>query len=228
MKTMLLVAGLAVAAALALAGADASGAPATSRFTTTIDNPWFPLRAGTTYRYTGGEGGRPERDLVTVTGRTIAITGVRCRVVRDLVYVEGTLAERTQDYYAQDLAGNVWYFGEDTAELDRKGHVTTTEGTWRAGEAGAKPGILMPARPVIGRAYRQELYKGQAEDFARAIAVFRTVAGASASNALLTEEWSPLEPGVLDHKMYVRGVGNVLEQTVKGGEEHLELQSIRR
>ena len=227
MKTKLLLCGLIASTALATFGATASGGVDPTRFSTRIDNPWFPLRPGTIYEYRGGEGGKPTRDVVTVTQRTITIAGVRARVVRDLVYTEGRLSERTNDYYAQDRPGNVWYLGEDTAELDDKGHVTSTAGTWRAGVAGARPGILMPATPVVGNAYRQEYYKGQAEDYARAVSVFRTVTGAPKANGLLTEEWSPLEPGVLDQKMYVRGIGNVLERTVKGGDEHLELQSIR-
>ena len=227
MKSRFLLCSLATAAtALAIFGASASGQVDAARFSTRIDNPWFPLQPGTTYVYTGSESGKPSRDVLTVTNRTITIAGVKCRVVRDLVYVEGRLTEPTNDYYAQDSAGNVWYFGEDTAELDRNGHVTTREGTWRAGVRGAKPGILMPAQPVLGKAYRQEFFKGHAEDFARAISVFHTVSGPQGSNGLLTEEWSPLEPGILDHKMYVRGIGNVLERTVKGGDDHLELLSV--
>jgi len=227
MKTKLLLCSALAAIVLGSVGASASGGVDPARFTTRIDNPWFPLRPGTVYVYSGGENGKPSRDLVTVTHRTITISGVGCRVVRDLLYLDGRLAERTSDYYAQDRSGNVWYFGEDTAELDRHGRVTSTEGTWRTGVSGAKPGILMPATPVLGKAYRQEFLQGHAEDFARAVSVFRTVTGPRASNGLLTSEWSPLEPGVLDQKMYVRGVGNVLERTVRGGSEHQELQSVR-
>ena len=227
MKTKLVLCSALAAAALGGFGASASGSAHPAGFTTRIDNPWFPLRPGTVYVYAGGKDGKPSRDVVTVTHRTITIAGVQCRVVRDLVYVDGRLAERTNDYYAQDRAGNVWYFGEDTAELDRKGHVTSTEGTWRAGVDGATKGVLMPATPVPGKAFREEFLKGHAEDFARPISIFRTVAGPRAGVGLLTEEWSPLEPGVLDQKMYVRGVGNVLERTVRGGNEHQELQSVR-
>ena len=227
MRTKLLLCALIACALVGTVGASASGGANPGRFSTRIDNPWFPLAPGTVYVYTGSEGGKRTRDVVTVTNRTITIEGVRCRVVRDLVYTNGRLTEPTSDYYAQDRAGNVWYFGEDTAELDQNGHVKTREGTWRAGVNGARGGILMPGHPVLGRAYRQEFLKGHAEDFARAIAVFRTVTGPPGQSALLTEEWSPLEPGVLDHKMYVRGVGDVLERTVKGGDEQLELRSVQ-
>ena len=133
----------------------------------------------------------------------------------DRLYRRGRLFERTTDWYSQDRAGNVWYFGEDTAELDKNGHVTSTEGTWMTGVAGAEPGIYMPAHPRLGESGRQEFYKGHAEDHFRVIALSGTVAGGppNVKNILLTEEWTPLEPGTLDHKMYVRGVGNVFEQT---------------
>ena len=131
----------------------------------------------------------------------------------------GQLAERTTDWYTQDSQGNVWYFGEATAELDRNGKVTSTEGTWRAGMDGAQPGVFMPARPRVGTTGRQEYYKGHADDHFRVI-------GSAGSRTLLTEEWTPLEPGVIDHKLYVRGIGTAMELTVKGGNERNELLSV--
>jgi hypothetical protein len=219
--------GLVLALGTSAAASSAAFSADPGRFSTRIDNPWFPVIAGTTFVYTGVEGGAPARDVLTVERGTITIAGVRCRIVRDLLYRRGRLAERTSDWYAQDRAGNVWYFGEDTAELNRKGHVTTREGSWKAGVKGAKPGIVMLANPVVGRAYQQEFYKGQAQDHARVIGVFHGVVGGRAET-VLTEEWTPLEPGVLDHKLYARGIGNVVERTVKGGNDNLELTAIRR
>ena len=98
MKSRFLLCSLAAAAtALAIFGASASGQVDAARFSTRIDNPWFPLQPGTTYVYTGSESGKPSRDVLTVTNRTITIAGVKCRVVRDLVYVEGRLTEPTND-----------------------------------------------------------------------------------------------------------------------------------
>ena len=192
-----------------------------------IDNPWFPLKPGTTYRYVGIKDGQPSRDVVVVTHQTRTIQGVPCVAVQDQLYVRGKLHERTTDWYSQDRQGNVWYFGEQTAELDRNGRVTSTEGTWLAGVNGAKPGIYMPAHPRVGQTGRQEYYKGHAEDHFRVAAVIGTVAsGAEAS--VLTEETTPLEPGVLDNKLYVRGVGTVTELTVKGGSERNQLVSVTR
>jgi hypothetical protein len=193
-----------------------------------VDNQWFPLLPGTRYLYTGVKDGKPSRDILTVTHQTKTIAGAPCVVVRDRLYLRGRLAERTTDWYSQDARGNVWYFGENTAELDAQGRVTSTEGTWTAGVDGAMPGVYMPADPRVGQAGRQEYYKGHAEDHYKVIGLFHPVTASGAKNVLLTQEWTPLEPGVLDHKMYARGVGTVLEQTEKGGNERNELVSVTR
>jgi len=190
-------------------------------FVAAVDNPWFPLRPGTTLRYRGETEGTPGVDVFRVTDRTRKILGVTATVVHDQVILDGRVAEDTLDYYAQDAGGNVWYLGEDTKELDRHGRVKSRSGTWRAGRDGAKAGIFMPAHPRVGQSFRQEYYKGEAEDHFRVVAYL-------GPNALLTEEWTPLEPGVLDHKLYVRGTGTVLERTVKGGDELNELVSVTR
>jgi len=225
---------LAVMLAVALAGIAArtgtSAVPNPSEFSTRIDNPWFPLEPGSTYIYRGVKDGRPSREVLKVTHKTKRICGVPAVVVSDRLYVDGRLAERTTDWYSQDKRGNVWYFGEATAELDRQGRVTSTEGSWQAGRDGARAGIYMPARPNVGQSFRQEFYKGHAEDHFRVLSLHSTVQVpyTSSRQALLTREWTPLEPGVIDHKLYVRGVGTVLEQAVKGGNERNELVSFSK
>jgi hypothetical protein len=220
MKSILIV------TALFLAG----GNPSPSRFVHGVTNPWFPLRPGTTLTYRGVKDGKPSRDVVHVTGATRRIAGVVCTAVSDRLYLSGRLEERTTDYYAQDKAGNVWYFGEATAELDVHGKVKTREGSWLAGVNGARAGLFMPARPHVGQSALQEYYKGHAEDHFRVVSLSARVhtPAASSSHALLTKEWTPLEPRVLDHKYYVRGIGTVLEQTVKGGDERNVLVSVHR
>jgi len=201
-----------------------------SGFSARVDNPWFPLKPGTTYVYRGVKDGQPSRDVVTVTHKTKTIAGAPCVVVEDRLYLRGRLEERTTDWYTQDKSGNVWYFGESTAELDKKGYVTSTEGTWQAGREGARPGIYMPAHPKVGQTGRQEYYKKHAEDHFQVVRLHANVRApyVTSKNALLTKEWTPLEPGVIDHKFYVRGIGTVLEQTVKGGDERNALVSVRR
>jgi hypothetical protein len=214
-------------------GRPASGAvtplPEPSGFTTRINNPWYPLIGGTKYVYRGVKDGLPSRDVLTITHHFRRVDGVRCVVVQDRLYLSGYLEERTTEWYSQDKHGNVWYFGEDTAELDRNGHVKNTDGTWRAGVDGAKPGIYMPAHPAVGDVGQQELYKDQAQDRFEVLSLHAhvTVPFTSSNQALLTKEWTPLEPRVIDHKLYVRGIGTVLEQTVKGGSERAALVSFK-
>jgi hypothetical protein len=218
-----------LAVALAGCGSTQHAAPE-GHFSARVTSPWFPLRPGSVYRYRGVKDGRPSREVMTVTHRTRTIDGARTVAVSDLLYLRGRLEERTTDYYTQDGDGNVWYFGEDTAELDRSGNVKDTSGSWLAGKDGAKPGIFMYAHPRVGQSARQEFLKGEAEDHFQVLRLGEhvTVPFGSFGNALLTKEWTPLEPGVLDHKFYARGIGTVLEQMVRGGHERNELVSFTR
>jgi hypothetical protein len=220
---------LLLAALFAAAGCGASH-HAQSRFSARVTNPWFPLVPGSVYRYRGVKDGEPSREVMRVTHRTRTIDGAQTVAVSDLLYLRGRLEERTTDYYAQDDKGTVWYFGEDTAELDRNGDVKDTAGSWLAGKDGARAGIFMYAHPRAGQSARQEYLKGEAEDHFQVVRLGErvTVPFATFGNALLTKEWTPIEPGVLDHKFYARGIGTVLEQTVKGGNERNELVSFTR
>ena len=195
--------------------------PPASSFSARVDNAWFPLRPGSRYVYTGVKDAKRARDVVVVTHRTRVIEGVPCVAVSDRLYLGGRLEERTTDWYSQDADGNVWYFGENPAELGAHGKVTSTEGTWLAGVDGARPGIYIAAHPRVGQTWEQEYYKGHAQDAFRVIGTF-------GRNAVLTEETTPLEPGTVDHKLYVRGIGTVLEQTEQGPNERNELVSFRR
>lgn len=168
---------------------------------------------------------------MTVTHAIKRILGVPNVVVKDRFYLDGKLEETTTDWYTQSRKGDVWYFGEQTAELDAKGRVTSREGSWQAGVDGARPGIYMPAHPAVGQTLRQEYYRGHAEDHFTVVdlAAKVKVPYVSSSRALRTTERTPLEPGVLDSKLYVRGIGTALETQLKGpGHEHLELVSFNR
>ncbi|MFL5827377.1 MAG: hypothetical protein ACJ76V_12700 [Thermoleophilaceae bacterium] len=222
------------AAALAVLAVAAPGSAHARGFepgadTAKVDNPWLPLKPGVTLVYTGVKDGRPTRDVFGATKATRTIAGVRCVAVRDRLYSRGRLIERTTDYYAQDRHGTVWYFGEDTAELDAKGRVKSTEGTWHAGVDGARAGIFMPSHPRVGERHRQEYYKAHAEDHFSVASLHAriSVPYGSFRNVLETREWTPLEPGVLDAKHYVRGIGEVSEVSLKGPKETLELVSVR-
>jgi len=197
-----------------------------SDFTTKIDNKYFPLKPGTTFVYRGNSGASPERDVMSVTHSTKKVMGVKCLVVDDRVWAHGKLTEKTFDYYAQDKKGNVWYFGENSKEY--KNGKVSTQGSWEAGKNGAKPGIIMQAHPMVGQSYRQEYYKGSAEDMAKVLDINGSakVPYGSFDHTLVSKEWSPLEPGVAEHKYYAAGVGDIKEVTVKGPSETLGLVNV--
>ncbi|WP_052721609.1 hypothetical protein [Methanosarcina siciliae] len=196
-------------------------------FVEVIDNPYFPLTPGTTFVYEGESEGEPIRDEVYVTNETRTVMGVKTIVVRDREFEDGELAEETFDWYAQDKDGNVWYFGEDSREYD-EGEVVSTEGSWEAGVNGAQPGIIMKGNPQVGDTYRQEYLAGEAEDMAEVVSMNESVSVpyGSFENCLKTREWTPLEPGIEENKYYAAETGLLLEITVRGEAEKLELVEI--
>ena len=193
-------------------------------FSARIDNPYWPMAPGSrwVYRETD-EHGDVQRVVVTVTGRTRTVAGIEARVVHDVVTADGRLVEDTFDWYAQDRAGNVWYLGEDTREFE-DGRVSRA-GSWQAGVDGAQAGVLLPARPRVGSEYRQEYYAGEAEDAARVLSLDEQaeVPFGHFRGALLTKDFTPLEPDVLEYKLYAKGVGPVLVLAVSGGGGREEL-----
>jgi hypothetical protein len=230
---------LAAAAFLAGCGADdRRGLPQGSEpanldpadFTTTIDHPYWPMQPGTTWIYTERDlDGSEQRVVVTVTDETKEISGIRARVVHDVVTEAGALVEDTYDWYAQDKDGNLWYLGEETKEY-RDGKVASAAGSWQAGVDGAEAGIVLPADPSVGMRYRQEYYEGEAEDAAEILSLdewTETPAGAY-DRLLLTKDFTPLQPDVLEHKLYARGVGPVLVLGVSGGTGREELVELKR
>lgn len=194
-------------------------------FKLTIDHPYWPMAPGDTWVYqeSDAEGGKL-RVEVTVTEKTKRIMGIEARVIHDLVTQDGDVIEDTLDWYAQDRRGNLWYLGEDTREYEN-GKVSSTKGSWRAGVDGALAGIILPADPAVGMIYRQEYYAREAEDRAKILSLDEQVEvpyGAF-DHVLETADSTPLEPGLLEHKFYARGVGPVLALTLSGGSGREEL-----
>ena len=199
-----------------------------SEFTTTIDNPYLPFAVGSRWVYTETEDGEPaQKVVVEVSGKTKRIAnGVEALVVRDTVTVRGEPVEVTDDWFAQDSEGNVWYLGEDTAEYE-DGEVATRAGSFEAGVDGAEAGIVMPADPQVGMAYRQEYYEGEAEDRAEVLSLDEKaeVPAGYYPKTLMTKDLVPLEPKVSEHKFYAQGVGLVLAIGHSGGAGREELIS---
>ncbi len=174
-------------------------------------NPLFPLMPGTTYNFRSVSAEGTETVEFAVTKGTRTILGVTCITVRDTVKLNGSVKEDTVDWFAQDRSGNVWYFGENTAEYE-DGLITSIAGSWEAGVQGGKPGIIMFAKPVVGKVYRQELFLGEAEDAAEILALNETVSvpAGTYTKCLKTEDFTPIDPDNKEFKYYAPGIGNIL------------------
>ena len=233
-----LIVAVAAAAATTVLTASAASPPAATPanpdpalFRSSLQNPYYPLTPGLVTRLRGTDGDEHFRQVVRITGRTRTIAGVEAVVVRDVVWrADGSLAEATDDWYAADRDGNVWYFGEDTATYDEEGHVESREGSWQAGVDGAVAGIIMPAHPRPSEATRMEFAKGEAEDQAWVVQRLPSVRtpGGQHAHVVRTLEWSRLEPGVVSMKFYARGLGIVEERDISAGSEHFWVVSAER
>jgi hypothetical protein len=199
-------------------------------FTTEIDNPYWPMPPGSRWVYREASGDEVQRVAVIVTDRTKTIDGIEARVIHDLVTTPaGEKVEDTFDWYAQDKDGNVWYLGEDTKEYE-DGRVVSTEGSWEHGVDGAQAGIIVAAEPKQGLVYREEYYAGEAEDAAEVLSVEGKVQVPFGffRDAMITRNYSGIEPRVEELKFYAKGVGPVLELLVSGGSGRAELLSYEK
>jgi hypothetical protein len=196
-------------------------------------NPYFPLIPGSQWKYKtsySNEDGDEitELDTTTVTNQTKLINGVTCVIVTDVVEVSDGSVEDTQDWFAQDTEGNVWYCGEisqqkETFEGDAPANpeLVGIEGSWKAGRDQAKPGIQMfaPQNLQVGTTYRQELLWVDAEDVATVLALDTNEPQPNVNGGTFTceglcvetRDFSGLEPDANEHKYYKKGVGLMLE-----------------
>ena len=221
-----------IACLLMPAGATAGPKPkdwdpsiAPGSFVAVVDNPYFPLSPGRTLVYRGNSKDGAETMEFEVTSRTKMVMGIPATVVIERSTVNGQLVEVSENWFAQDNQGTVWYFGEATQEYVN-GVPGSTAGSWEAGVGGAKPGIIMEADPQVGDSYFQEFAEGIAQDMAQIMSTSKTeaVQQGSYSGVLQTKEWSPIEASSVEHKSYARGVGLILEEK---GLERLELVEVR-
>jgi len=196
-------------------------------FVGVVDNLYFPLLPGTRYIYESQTGEGVERVEVEVLSETREVIGISATIVRDTVTLDGELIEDTFDWFAQDRQGNVWYLGEDVSNYEN-GQLADRAGSWEAGVDGALPGIIMYAVPSahIGETYRQEYYPGEAEDMADLMSADEsvTVPYGPFDDVVQTRDYTPLEPGIEEHKYYAPGIGLIWSEHV-GSEEELVLIS---
>ena len=223
--TVLLLAGCGSEGSASLPQSDEPAELVAADFVDRIDHPYWPMSPGSKWVYR--ENG--QRVEVTVTDQTKEILGIQATVVHDVVTEDGELVEDTYDWHAQDKDGNVWYLGETTKEYE-DGKVKTTAGSWEAGVGGAEAGVIMPGKPEDGMRYRQEYLEGEAEDRGEILSLgeWVEVPVGRYRNVLMTKDFTPLEPDVLEHKFYAKGVGPVLVVAISGGSGREELVSFTR
>jgi hypothetical protein len=194
-------------------------------FSPNVTNPYMPLKPGTSLVYKGDKGGVPLAATYTITNQTKTIIGVKCTVVLDKVTLNGSLEEKTYDWFAQDKAGNVWYFGEDSKDY-KNGVVVSTTGTWTSGVDGGQPGIVMQANTKPGKPYIEEYLPGVAEDTAQIVKdnASKKVTSGTYTNVIITHNTNPLDPSLTEQKYYAPGVGLIYENKfVSGVQEVMQL-----
>ena len=184
-----------------------------AQFSATVDNPLFPMSKLHFTRMRGSERDRESGRRISLRGRmrrlpaTTRVNGFPVTVVQDDEFEGGRLAEHTLDYFAQDQAGNVWYFGERIDNYE-DGRVVGHEGQWLAGRRGARPGLFMPAHPALGDTFQQERAPGVAEDRSTVVAlgVRVTTPARVFRGCIKTKDFSPLDR-TTEFKFYCPGVG---------------------
>ena len=182
-----------------------------------LSNPYLAFARGRVFNYRSETPDGVETTVTEVTRGTKTIQGVVTTVVHDQVSLDGSLIEDTFDWYAQDTEGNVWYFGEDSKQIDH-GVVLGTLGSWEAGVNGAQAGIVMLANPKVGVKYQQEFAAGVAEDAARVSSLSKSVQvpyGAF-DDCLQTFETTALDKTDRAYKYYSPGIGLLLTTEDKG------------
>jgi hypothetical protein len=193
-----------------------------------LNHPFWPMTVGSRWVYRETDADGTKRVEVTVTKTTKVILGITATVVHDSVTEDGELVEDTLDWYAQDSLGNLWYLGEDTKEYEG-GKIVSREGSWEGGVDGAQAGIILPADPQVGMVYRQEYYAGKAEDAAEILSLDETakVPFGTFTDCLMTKDYTPLDPKVVENKLYARGIGPVKVIQVSGGSSREELLTFK-
>jgi hypothetical protein len=152
-----------------------------------------------------------------VRNARVRVAGVLTTAVDVTEHENGELVERSTDYFAQDRAGNVWYFGERVDNIE-DGKVVDHDGAWRAGRKGALRGLFMPARPVVGQTFRQTRAPGVSQDRSRVLSLAAEVTTPAGhfTGCMQTRDTDLRSRSRPERKIYCPGVGLVREQPSDG------------
>jgi hypothetical protein len=189
----------------------------------TVDHPYVAFATVTRALYEGEEVDEDTGEAVEIRvesatrSDTTTVAGIEATIVDVDEYEDGELVERTEDYYAQDDSGVVYYLGERVDDIE-DGEVVAHHGEWLTGQDGARAGVFMPAEPSVGDEFEQERAPGVAEDRSRVVAVDVrvTVPAGTFEGCIETEDVDPIGDAT-EHKFYCPDVGLVREAFPAGG-----------
>jgi hypothetical protein len=189
---------------------------------TNFTNPYWPHELGKSYILESKTPEGLEKIEKVRIADTKVVMGITCAVIHDRVWLNNVLIEETFDWHAQDNAGNLWYFGEKVVNFNPNGTFKDNAGSWEAGVDGAKPGIVMPAAPMVGMRYREEYFFNEAEDEAEIVSMNEAVSTpfGAFTNCVKTRNWTELDPDADEFKWYAPKVGVV--KVVKVGDNQTE------
>jgi hypothetical protein len=203
--------------------------PDPADFTDGVDNPWFPLVPGTVWTYRRDTTTRSDVVRAVVLPGSRDIDGVATTALQWQASGHGDRMPVVTRWYAEDRAGNVWWFGQ---EVRRPGLLVDplARRSWLAGRDGAEPGLVLAARPRVGDGYANAIAPGVLERRSTVVSLTATVAtpGQTYRDVLLTRDQGTQDPTLVEESFYVRGIGLVAEQTTRAAVTNLSLVRVRR
>lgn len=203
-------------AGTAVADGEQRSKPERGRFTnpSEITNPYLPISTFHECRLAGNDQGTELRVTRTLLNRTksFRVRGARIEaaVVRDRVIGDGRLIELTHDYFAQNDAGTVFYFGEQVNEY-APGQPISHEGQWLLGRDTNHPGVLMPAHPQLGDSFKSERVPGITHEIDHVVAKGRAGVEGHGYRDVMKVRENARPPRETEFKQYARGTGVITE-----------------
>jgi hypothetical protein len=180
-------------------------------------NAFFILEPGFQLRYEGEDDDDSVTLSITVLNDTKVIEGITTRVVEERESVNGQLVEVSRNYFALcSQTSSAYYFGEDV-DIYENGRIVSHEGAWLHGTNGARAGLIMPAEPLIGARYMQEVAPGIALDRGEILSMDESVQTPAGrfDRCIKIEETTPLDRKDVGHKIHCPGIGLVQDKDLR-------------
>jgi hypothetical protein len=181
-------------------------------------NAYIPMQPGRVLKLRNGS----DTLTVTILTGTQRVGGVTVGILEERETKDGQLVEISRNFLATDKnTGDVYYFGEDVDNY-RDGRIVSHESSWRAGEGGARFGLMIPATPAVGQRFYQEIAPQVAMDRVEVVSVDETVKTPAGTfeGCVHLRETTPLE-GDVSHKYYAPGVGIIKDDDFELAERPL-------